>query len=233
MHIGLIGGIGVAATVVYYQRLTTRVARLGSSLDLTIVHADVQELLHNNLDWKPEAQARSFARLVGRLADAGAECAALTSLGAHFCYDETQKTSPLRMVSGIAPLDAFFFDQGIGRVGLLGTANLMRSRLFGQLRQTEAVVPSADLDELGAIYQDVAVGGVCSQDQREVFFAAGREMIDQQGAEAVVLAGTDLNLAFDGRDPGYRVIDALDVHVALLADLATGECTLSDLEDGA
>ena len=50
--------------------------------------------------------------------------------------------------------------------------------------------------------------------------------MEQQGAQAVVLAGTDLNLAFDGRDPGYPVIDALDVHVAVLADLATGRRAL-------
>jgi hypothetical protein len=37
----------------------------------------------------------------------------------------------------------------------------------------------------------------------------------------IVLAGTDLNLAFDGQQPGYAVIDALDVHVDLLAELAT------------
>jgi aspartate racemase len=46
-------------------------------------------------------------------------------------------------------------------------------------------------------------------------------MVEDQGAEAVVLAGTDLGLAFTrGVDPGYRVVDALDVHVAVLADLA-------------
>ena len=230
MHIGLIGGIGVAATVVYYQRLTARVTQLGHVLDLTIVHADVQELLHNNLDWKPEAQAKSYARLIGRLKDAGADCAVITSLGGHFCYDETQSISPLPLVSGIAPLDAYFVEQGINRVGLLGTANLMRSRLFDQLKQTEAVVPNTDLDALGKTYQDVAVSGACNPEQREVFFAAGREMVERQGAEVVILAGTDLNLAFDGHDPGYRVIDALDVHVALLADLATGARSLADLE---
>jgi aspartate racemase len=46
------------------------------------------------------------------------------------------------------------------------------------------------------------------------------------GAEAIVLAGTDLNLAFDGHDAGYPVIDALDVHVELLADIATGQVEL-------
>jgi aspartate racemase len=52
-------------------------------------------------------------------------------------------------------------------------------------------------------------------------------MVEDQGAEAVILAGTDLNLAFTA-DPGYPVVDALDVHVRVLADLATGKRTLAD-----
>ncbi|MBR9843494.1 MAG: aspartate/glutamate racemase family protein, partial [Rhodobacteraceae bacterium] len=75
----------------------------------------------------------------------------------------------------------------------------------------------------------MAVAGHCTEAQRALFLDAGARMVRDLGADAVVLAGTDLNLAFDDQDPGYRVIDALDVHVALLAGLATGACNLSDL----
>ena len=44
-----------------------------------------------------------------------------------------------------------------------------------------------------------------------------------------MLARTDLNLAFDGQSPGYEVIDALDVHVAQLADLASNRISLADV----
>lgn len=37
MHIGLIGGIGPAATLVYYQRLCAEMARREAVLDLTLV----------------------------------------------------------------------------------------------------------------------------------------------------------------------------------------------------
>ena len=76
-----------------------------------------------------------------------------------------------------------------------------------------------EIEQIGQTYQDVAVTGACSPAQRALFLDAGRRMI-AAGAEAVVLAGTDLNLAFDGQKPGYPVIDALDVHVARLAALA-------------
>lgn len=226
MHIGLIGGIGPAATLAYYDRLSARMHALHQPLDLTIVNADRYRLVQNvNADRRVE-QAQEYARLIDRLKAAGADCAAITSIGGHFCFAETLALSALPLVSAIAPLDTFFAAQGVRRVGLLGTQVVMRTRLYGQLVQTEAVAPDEDLASLGRLYQDVAVEGVCSDAQRDHFFTAGRQMVEEQGADAVVLAGTDLGLAFDGHDPGYPVIDALDVHVDVLADLAAGRRTL-------
>ena len=105
----------------------------------------------------------------------------------------------------------------------------MRTRLYGQLEQTEAVALDAEIETLGQSYQEVAVAGTCTPAQRQMFLDAGRRMVEEQGAEAIVLAGTDLNLAFDGQDPGYPVIDSLDVHVALLARIAAGEVDPADL----
>ncbi|GHF44084.1 aspartate/glutamate racemase family protein [Seohaeicola zhoushanensis] len=226
MHIGLIGGIGVAATVVYYQRLTAEMARRGKRLELTIVHADVQELIRNNLADNRAEQAAIYARLIDRLKGAGCDCAAITSLGGHFCFDETVPLSSLPLVSAVAPLDDFFAEEGLGTVGLLGTRVVMRTRLYGQLNRTRAVALDDEIEMLGQTYQDMAVAGVCSPEMRALFLEAGARMVRDLGAEAVVLAGTDLNLAFDGQDPGYRVVDALDVHVALLADLASGRKSL-------
>ena len=226
MHIGLIGGIGVAATVVYYQRLTAEMVRRGARLELTIAHAEVQDLVKNNLTDDKEAQARVYAGLIDRLKGAGCDCAAITSLGGHFCYDETVKLSALPLVSAIAPLDDYFAAEGLGTVGLLGTARVMGNQLYGQLKRTRAVVLESEVASLGQAYQDMAVAGVCPPELGARFRDAGRRLVAEEGAEAVVLAGTDLNLAFGGHDTGYRVIDALDVHVALLADLATGQRAL-------
>ena len=231
MHIGLIGGIGPAATVVYYQRLVARMKELGAPLDLAIAHTpDIQVLIRNNLADRREEQAREYAPLIDRLKAAGCDCAAITSLGGHFCFAETQAISSLPLVSAVAPLDDFFVAQGIRRIGLLGTRVVMRTRLYGQLARTEAVALDDEIDTIGQTYQDIAVAGTCGKDQRALFLTAGARMINDLGAEAIVLAGTDLNLAFDGQDPGYPVIDALDVHVAVLADLAAGRTTLPRAE---
>ena len=165
-----------------------------------------------------------YAGLIDRLRAAGADCAAITSLGGHFCFDETVARSSLPLVSAVRPLDAFFAAEGIGTVGLLGTRVVMRTRLYGQLRRTRAIALDEEIETLGQLYQEMAVAGVCDGATRARFLDAGQRLADQ-GAEAVVLAGTDLNLAFDGQETPYRVIDALDLHVALLADLASGSRT--------
>lgn len=227
MHIGLIGGIGVAASLVYYQRLAAATEAKGTALRMTLSHGDIHTLVRNNLADDRAPQAQIFAAQVAELKGAGAEVAALTSLGGHFCFNELAAISPLPLVSGVAPLDAYFADQGIARVGLLGTRVVMRTRLYGQLQRTEAVALDAEIETLGQSYQEVAVSGICTDAQRAQLRDAGRRLITEHGAEAVVLAGTDLNLAFDGDDPGYPVIDALDVHVDLLARLAAGEVSLA------
>ena len=227
MHVGLITGLGPAASVVYYQRLTQVAADRDTRLDLTMVEANIREVLANNLVGRTQEQAEIFATLLHRLKAAGADSASITAIGPHFCWEETRALSPLPLLSAITPLDDFCADQGYARVGLLGTARAMRTRLFGQMTRTALVLP-ANLEAAGKACQDMAVAGRCDDMARQMLFDAGAAMM-RDGAEAVALAGTDLLLAFDGRDPGFPVIDALEIHPAALADLATGRKTLAQV----
>lgn len=226
MHLGLIGGIGPAATVVYYQRLAAAMRERGQPLELTIVNADASVLVTNNQADDRLAQAKVYAALIDRLKAAGADCAVITSLGGHFCLDETVPLACLPLVSAVAPLDGYFANHGIKTVGLLGTAVVMRTRLYGQLKATTAIAPE-NIAEAGDAYIEMALSSECTEAKRSYFFDQGQRLMDA-GADAVVLAGTDLNLAFDGRPVGYPVIDALDVHVDLLVKLATGKEKIAD-----
>ena len=95
MHIGLIGGIGPAATDFYHRGLIERHHAANIPLDLTIAYADVRTMSRNLSEQRPDRQAEIFARLVDRLKGAGAEAAAVTSMGGHFCIKELEPISPL------------------------------------------------------------------------------------------------------------------------------------------
>ncbi len=54
--------------------------------------------------------------------------------------------------------------------------------------------------------------GKVTDEQRQIFFTAGRELM-ARGAEAIMLGGTDLFLAFVGRSPPFPLVDCADIHV--------------------
>jgi aspartate racemase len=217
MHIGLIGGIGPAATEFYYRGLIDRHARAGTAPDLTIVHADVREMAANLASGDARKQAAIFARLIQRLAAAGAELAAVTSMGGHFCIGELAAISPLPLLNVIPEVDAAIRQRNLKTIGIIGTRNVMASGLYGGIKSARIVVPEGGaLDEVHTAYITMAGVGRVTDEQRQVFFSAGRRLCQDQGADAVMLGGTDLFLAFEGQDCGFPVLDSADVHVEAL-----------------
>ena len=71
MHIGLVGGIGPAATDYYYRWIIDVATRRDFGFDLTIVHADTPTLLRNLLGGDKTTQVTIFSRLTECLKAAG------------------------------------------------------------------------------------------------------------------------------------------------------------------
>ena len=67
MQIGLIGGIGPAATDFYYRSLIERFASEEKNLDMTIVHADAPTLIKNLMDDNKDGQVAIYNDLTLRL----------------------------------------------------------------------------------------------------------------------------------------------------------------------
>ncbi len=226
MHLGLIGGIGPAATEFYYRGLVRKHAAAEREMELTIVHAQISDLVRNQTGGAPDAQAALFAVLVERLRAAGAEVAAVTSLGGHFCIEELARLSSLPLINLIGALDTDIAHRGLSRVGLLGTRLVMETGVYGGLTSAETVAPRGDdLQATHDAYVAMALKGEATDDQRGLFFRVGRQLVEEGGAEAVVLAGTDLFLAFDGHDCGFPVIDSAEVHIDALFDASISPAT--------
>jgi len=224
MHIGLIGGIGPAATEYYYRGLIERHARPGTPLDLTIAHADVRELAQNLANNDARKQADTFVRLVRRLAAAGADVAAVTSMGGHFCIRELEAISPLPILNALPEVDAAIRHRNLKTIGILGTRTVMETRLYGAISSARIVLPEGEaLDQVHKNYVDMAIAGRVTEAQRRVFFSIGQQLCRVQGAEAVILGGTDLFLAFAGQDCGFPVIDCAGVHIEAIYQRSVGK----------
>lgn len=218
MHLGLVGGIGPAATDVYYRGLIRRAAADEVDLDCTIVHADTPTLLANMTDGRIDDQVSIYRRLTDRLSAAGADVVAITSISGHFCIEPFAAVSPLPVIDLLTELDRHLRQAGIERAGLLGTATVMRSRMYDRMTGTELLVPEGDLlERVHDAYVEMASSGVGTPAQRAVFDEAIAEMTTA-GAETVLLGGTDLGLLYGEDDDG--VLDCAAVHIEALARLA-------------
>lgn len=218
MHIGLIGGIGPAATDFYYRGLIARAARASVDLDLTIAHADTPTLLTNLAADDHDAQSAIYLKLTERLANAGAECVAITSIAGHFCVDIFEGLSPLPVVDMMSVLRASLEASGMKRVGLLGTRTVMATSMYGKLGALEVLAPEGEaLDRVHEAYVQLATTGQPTDALIDVFFSAGAHLVDKLNVETVLLGGTDLNIAFQGQSCGFPFTDCADIHVDAIA----------------
>ena len=174
-------------------------------MDLTIAHADVREMARNLANGDAKRQADVFAALLRRLAAAGAELAVVTSMGGHFCIRELEAISPIPILNAIPEVAAEIERRKFKRVGILGTRMVMETRLYGAISSAAVVVPHAEaLEEVHKNYAEMASVGRVTDAQRRVFVSAGQALSREQGAEVVLLGGTDLFLAFQSGESTSR-----------------------------
>jgi len=221
MHIGLIGGIGPAATDFYYRRLISTFASRKATLDLTIAHADTPTLLGNLASNNAAAQVAIYMRLTQRLAAAGAGCVAITSIAGHFCIEDFKSMSPLPVVDMISEVNRAIEQRGLRRIGILGTRTVMETRFYGGVPHAEIIPPSGqDLDAVHESYVEMAAAGVVTEAQRKVFATVSERLLHTSGAQAIMLGGTDLALAFNERDAGFPIVDCAGIHADAITRLA-------------
>ena len=214
MHIGLIGGIGPAATDFYYRRLIAAFAARAQPLELTIVHADTPTLLGHQAADDRDAQVAIYMRLTKRLAAAGAECVVVTSIAGHFCIAEFAAVSPLPVINLLPVVDAAIQARGLTRVGVLGTRLVMATRLYDAVRSATLIPPAGSaLDAVHDAYVRMAAAGIVTAAERAVFDAAVRELLDEAHVEAILLGGTDLALVYREGKAAFSVVDAAALHV--------------------
>lgn len=221
MHIGLIGGIGPAATDFYYRKLIEAFAKRSRDLDLTIVHADTPTLLGNLASGNSNAQIEIYRRLTDRLVATGAKCVVVTSIAGHFCIEPFKQQSPLPVIDLLGEVNAAVERRGLKRVGIIGTRTVMKTRFYGGLKTAEVVPPDGDrLNQVHDDYVAMAATGRATPEQTAVFDSACADLMNKAGAEAIMLGGTDLALVYDEASASIPLVDCASIHVQAIVRIA-------------
>ena len=217
--VGIVGGLGVGATVHYYEKITAACKARGVVPDLAFVHADVdygQALIRAG---KLDELASYLATFIDRLGRAGADAAVLPAVTPHICIAQLRERTRLPIINIVDPITAELQARRITRVALFGTIFTMQGSLWGQLTQAEIVKPQIDeMDFIGKAYQRILDTQNADPDDAASLrrIAAGLQRRD--GVEVILLAGIDLALMFDEATAGFPAIDVARLHIDAIVE---------------
>lgn len=209
--LGLIGGLGPGATVHYYREIVAAHAAQNRVPRLLIAHADVGRVYAFAGAGDFDGLARYLNGFLAGMAAGGAEFAAIVAATPHICAPQLKAISPLPLIDMLAEVAAAVRGRGLTRVALLGTRFTLETRMFGQL--DEAILSRADeLVRIGDIYSALVAGRATLAEIDELR-AFARTFMTRDGAQAVLLAGTDLSGVLTDDNCDFPVIDCARIHI--------------------
>ncbi len=228
--LGLIGGMSWVSTRDYYEQINRGVRRRTSpmaSAPLLIESLDFEQLwgLASDEDWDRAAGVLgdSARRLVG----AGAEGLIICANSMHKVYDRVKEAAGVPVLDIAECVGAAMEKAGVTSAVLIGTRNVMTERFYRErlvAHGVDLLPPDMDMiDEVDRIiYEELMRGKATRTAERTLKTWITRK--EQDGAEAIVLACTELAMVVDVDANVLPVFDSTRIHSQAAVDwiLAAG-----------
>ena len=218
--IGLIGGVSWQSSVEYYRLINQEVMqKLGA--------AHSAELIMYSLDFCPVAELEQQERwddlaavlvdAIKRLELAGAEFVLIASNTLHKVADQLEQfiSIPLLHIADI--LAEEIGKTRISTVGLLGTRFVMEQDFYRDRLSAhglKVLTPSSEARNSvhAIIYDELCLGKVLPESRERILKLIAE--LQMAGAEAIILANTELPLLIHADDSPVRLFDTMAIHAA-------------------
>jgi aspartate racemase len=222
--LGLIAGLGVGAGVFYYRSLVNAHLELGLSPRIVMVHADVRKVMDLAQARETHRLAEYLAGMLRQLAGAGADVATIPAFSPQVCADELGKLTPLPLLGLLDAIVAEVERRKLRRVAIFGARVTMETGLFGKLQEvTEVVqVPLAERERVGEVYRKIVETEGASQEEFELLRCVAHRLVDREGVDAILLAGTDLSFVFRPENTDFPHLDGARTHIKSIIRVVTG-----------
>lgn len=224
--LGIIGGLGPESTIDYYRsilaRFRTRKPEAGYP-HIVINSLDVDKGIAMLDAGKLTDLADYLAGGVELLVRAGADFACMAANTPHLVFDEVQRRSPILLLSIVRATAGHAKALGVKRVGLFGTGFTMRANFYPEEFQQagiDLVRPEEPEQQFihGKYINELLKNKFLPETRTEILRIAHR-MKNEEGIEAVVLAGTELPLLLcDSGDTDIKFLDTTVIHVESIVD---------------
>ncbi len=222
-RLGIIGGLGPMATA-YFLQLLTQMSDADTDQEHMEIYMISKPSIPDRTDYilglSDQSPLREMSEAGKRLKELGAELLAMPCVTGHYFHREIEKNAGLPMVDAVNETIGYLYAEGIKRVGILATDGTIKSRLFQcatEGRDIECMIPDEDGQRriMDLIYEDIKAGKTVHMEN----FLAVSENLRQQGAEAILLACTELSLLKRDYPIGNGYLDVMEVLAAKAVEL--------------
>lgn len=228
-RVGLIGGASWSSTTIYYRLLNTMVhSRFGghTSAPVTIWSVEFGEIeaLQRAGDWP--AQGEILARGARALQASGVQAVAVAANTLHLVSDQISAAVDVPFIDMIDVTAKATSAAGFRNVGILATNYTMTSSLYPDRLAplgVDVVVPSdADRSIVHDIIYGQLVHNVVTDAARSAYLGVIDRLVER-GADAVLLACTEIGLLLRDGDASVPLLDTSILHCTALTDFISGE----------
>jgi aspartate racemase len=226
--IGLIGGMSWLSTQTYYEHINKQVqARAGAraSAPMLIESLDFSTMarLSTPDEWK--AASEVLAASAQRLEAAGATALLIGANSMHKVYDAVAAAVSIPVIHIAECVAEKMAAKGVKKAALIGTRNVMVESFYRQKliqRDIELLPPEMKfVDTLDRIiYDELLLGKASRQAERELKTIITN--LEQDGAEAVVLGCTELDMVVDVDANVLPIYDCTRIHAQAAVDWILG-----------
>ncbi len=232
--LGLIGGMSWVSTRTYYEqinRLVQKSAGSRSSAPMLIESLDFARLfaLSSEKEWR--AGAKVLGESAKRLEGAGAGALVIGANSMHRVYDEVAKAVAIPIIHiakcvGERMSADLKADKGASPAALIGTKNVMTENFYRRRLVAHGIdLLPPDLANVEAldtlIYEQLMTGRVSREAERMLKSIIAQKQ--KAGAQAIVLACTELEQVVDIDANLLPIYDSTRIHAEYAADWILGE----------
>ncbi len=223
--VGIVGGLGVGATVHYYEKITAACTARGIVPALVFNHADANTGQVFVRAGRLDQLGDYLAPYIEQLATAGAKAVAIPAVTPHIAIAEIRARTKVPLINIMETLGAELRAKTLRKVALFGTIYTMQGSLWGQVtpQSSGAEIVKAQPDEMkfiGEAYQRLLDTQTPAPGDVDRLREIAATLQKRDGVEAILLAGTDLAVVFDETNAGFPCIDVARLHIdAIVARL--------------
>lgn len=224
--IGLIGGMSWESTVTYYCLINEAVKeKMGGlhSAKILLYSVDFAEIEEYQAKGEWDKSAEVLTQAAVSLEKAGADFIVICTNTMHKVVPQIQKQIRIPIIHIAQATASVLKEQGICRVGLLGTKYTMTQEFYkSKLIEAgiEVLIPDdTDIEIVNnIIYGELCLGMIREESRKQ--YVRIIEKMKTEGAQGVILGCTEIGLLIKQEHTELPVFDTTQIHAAKAAELA-------------